>query len=594
MKLDSISICGFRSVAGLHELRVGKPTLLTGHNDAGKSTILEAVRFLLNDYVLGNDDPTYEVVTPTAGELTPRVPETWVEGTFALSATEQTDLALSASVRIRRISRTGGASVYELYSALPDDVRLQNYDKLLAPELKELVTQLGLTSVSTKKADLLDALAAAALAGPSTDAWVGAPAGLVKALPRVERFNPSGSTDAEESIRNALMTVYRGFVEEDTFRGEIADLEKTVSDRLVTQAAAMREHIMQRCSDIGDVQILPAVSLTAGLKATQISVTGKAGEIITLGHSGAGRARRISLAVWEFNTVLLPGSGDVVMLYDEPDTHLDYAHQREFMELVHKQCALDNVRMFIATHSMNLIDGIDIADVIHVRHVDDRTVAERLTDQTEIGQHLGAVAAALGLRNTVLLNERLFVGVEGATETAALPVLFRLATGQQLEAQGIALWACDNNEGAVLFAEFLVSHGRKVAFLVDADSKTNTKHVFSDRRLASRNLDPDVHGLYIGDPNEIEDVFGNDLWASVANARWPRNDGRAWNEQDIQTMREQPKFSKELETNFRASSDVSLSGKPAMVRALSLHLTDAEQIPQQLRDLFQELIARAN
>ena len=125
MKLDSVSVHGFRSVAALDGLAVGRPTLLTGHNDAGKSAILEAVRFLLNDTVLGEDDRTYEAVTPTPGQPTPRVSGTWVEGDFALSAVEQAELTLESSVKIRRISRDGSAAVFQILAAVPDEPRLR-------------------------------------------------------------------------------------------------------------------------------------------------------------------------------------------------------------------------------------------------------------------------------------------------------------------------------------------------------------------------------------------------------------------------------------------------------------------------------------
>ena len=149
---------------------------------------------------------------------------------------------------------------------------------------------------------------------------------------------------------------------------------------------------MSRCADTDNVQILPSVSIASGtgLKATQISVTSTAGEDVHLGEAGAGRARRVSLAVWEFTTGLLEDAGDVVILYDEPDTHLDYTHldythQREFMHLVRSQCALPNVKMMIATHSMNLIDGIDISDVVHIRHnAERRRLAKYLGDHSQV------------------------------------------------------------------------------------------------------------------------------------------------------------------------------------------------------------------
>ncbi len=90
---------------------------------------------------------------------------------------------------------------------------------------------------------------------------------------------------------------------------------------------------------------------------------------------------------------------------------------------------------------MNLIDGVDIADVVHLKLSDSgRTLVERLDGDTHDGIdfHLGQIAAAVGLRNSVLLHERCFLAVEGPTEQQCVPLLFRLSQGLPLQAAGIA------------------------------------------------------------------------------------------------------------------------------------------------------------
>ncbi len=222
-------------------------------------------------------------------------------------------------------------------------------------------------------------------------------------------------------------------------------------------------------------------------------------------NRGLGSARRISLAIWEWTSTLLSHEefGDVdpsaepapvkdaqpsvqtIVIYDEPDTHLDYGHQRKIMQLIREQSALPHVSVIVATHSMNLIDGVDIADVVHLRLAEGRTLIERLGANTHdaIDGHLGRITAAVGLRNSVLLHERCFLAVEGDTEQRVMPMLFRLSEGQSLQSAGIALWACFNNEGALHLARYLVEHGRSVMLMVDADSRTLPKGLFKEARL---------------------------------------------------------------------------------------------------------------
>ncbi len=515
-------------------------------------------------------------------------------GEFLLSTEEQQLLSLTEKVRIRRVSNSGAAALYEVEASVPDDERLRNLDGLSLALLKQYAAELGLKAEGPNKPHFYEVLRELAEISPSTMRWAQASAALVKALPSVLSFNPSGVSDAEETIRAALQTSYRAYEKDESLVGDIKKLELALEARVIEDAAKLRQHIMETIPDLGTVTIIPAVSFSSGLRQTQISITNPAGEAVHLGEAGAGRARRVSLAVWEFTAGLLESADDVVILYDEPDTHLDYAHQRNFMRLIDRQARLGHVRMLVATHSMNLIDGVDIADVVLLAHDDSfRTVAHVLADDSEIGNHLGAVAASLGLRNTVLLHERLFVGVEGATEMAAFPVLFRLATGRQLEACGIAMWSCDNNEGALKFAAFLNAHEREVVFLVDQDSKRNSKHLFSNKKLSEYGLTDAQHGIYLGNPNELEDLFDDSIWARVANRAWKKVDNTEWLEGEIASLRE-GKFSSALLELFKTGSEQGPKNKQELMVTLALNLRDAEEVPTALAEAFNILIARAS
>lgn len=600
MQLESISIFGFRSIAHLEDVRIGSPTLLTGHNDAGKSAFLDAVRFLLSEYQLTDRDPTYASGSIDGADTAQQEPSrkrrvltTSVVGRFRLSQSEQDQLALPADIRLRRILTEGASPTFEVEMPIPDDELLRDLDTLSLPELKSRVKAKGLKPEGSNKPELLAALRAAASAEPSTLGWGQAGSDVIKALPTPLSFNPSGVTDAEESIRAALQTAYKGHERNEEFRGSIRKLEEDLEAKVAADAGDLKDHIMKTIPDIGNVRIIPSVSFSAGLKNTQISITNAAGEAIHLGEAGAGRARRVSMAVWEYNTGLLSESGDFVILYDEPDTHLDYTHQRNFMQLIRRQTELPHVRMVIATHSMNLIDGVDISDVVLLKHNQEfRTTAHVLADDTEIGAHLGAVAASLGLRNTVLLHERLFVGVEGGTEEAAFPVLFRLATGSQLEACGIAMWSCDNNEGALKFAAFLNKHGRDVVFVVDQDSKKNSRHMFNTKKLAEYGLTETRHGIYLGHPDGLEDLFGNEIWVRVANRNWPRVDGDSWTDSEIDALRT-GKFSSQLLELVKSGSESGPRNKQELMTTLVLDLKDASEVPESLTTAFKILIDRA-
>lgn len=586
MLLEKITIRGFRSIESDLVISIGSPTILAGHNDAGKSAVLDAVAFLLGEVKMTDRDRTFGEAGPESGIT--RVSETIVEGEFLLRPEEQESLALSSSVKVRRAYRESGTTL-EILRAVPVDERLRDIDAQDVKTLKFRLNGLGL-SEGGNKPDLIGRLQELVATAESVDMWVPATTDLKRALPRVQRFDATSTQNPEDAILATLRTSYTSHTEDDTIRGDLAGLTEVLQARVAKDAEDLRTHIKHQCADIGEIDIHPVVRLDSGLKSLEVSAVNARGEQVHLGQSGTGRSRRIALAVWEFNANLLSGSSeDTVLLYDEPDTHLDYTNQRGFMNLLDEQSALPNVRSVVATHSMNLIDGVDISKVVHLRHYENRTIADQITDDSEVGSHLGAIAASLGLRNTVLLHERLFIGVEGATESRAFPILFKLATGRQLQACGIAIWPCDNNDGALRFAQYLRRHGRDVLLVVDQDSRD--LKMFSEQRLAAHDMRLGRDVLTVG-VREFEDSFTDNQWTACANREWPRSDGRPWNPSDFSEHRDS-KFSTKVERMVRENSTVEVSGKPEIMSTFALGLRTRDEVPIKIRDLFDTLIERA-
>ncbi|GIE81714.1 hypothetical protein Aph02nite_76640 [Actinoplanes philippinensis] len=640
MHLESIAVSGFRSLEKVDCIPLGRPTILTGHNDGGKTATLDAIAFLLGAYTLRDADRTFtrqihsdrgrdvlatdetpETATAADGDGQ-RVTHTWVEGTFRLSAAEQSDPGLTASVRIRRFAAQEQTPVLQAFRNVTADPDLRNLEGLKVTDLKVLATKHGLTAekVPSNKAGWVELLQAFANEAPHIDDWVDVPLDVHQRLPRLLRFGgEQASVDA--AVKTILNARYKVHVEAPRMHIRIRELETELSDLLRDDAAELCKHIMERCPDLAEVEVLPEVSFSGAFKSARLQLARTGGEAVAVDAAGAGRARRISLAVWEWaNEVLqtetrstVTDSGladtdgdengaqatqpDVVILYDEPDTHLDYSHQRRVMQLIRQQCDLPQIRMMIATHSMNLIDGVDIASIVHLTLRDNRTVMERLADESghnETDRHLAHIAAALGLRNSVLLHERLFVGVEGPTEQQSIPVLFRLATGMPLQSAGIALWACNNNEGALMFAKFLASHDRRVSVLIDADSLKNQK-IFGDDKFKKYGLDPDRDRLLIGgEDRELEYLFTDEQWAAVAQAKWPRTDSCPWTPDMIAKKRSAKKFSEELLLEFKTSSLEGPQTKPEMVYELVATFRTAEEVPEELHQHFSALIELAN
>jgi energy-coupling factor transporter ATP-binding protein EcfA2 len=573
---------------------------VAGPNDGGKTALLDALAFLMGSYHLDDADRSY---LPDSG--TARCAATSVEGRFTLDEWEQETFHLPAESRIRRISDAEGTRL-ECWSPLPADERLRDLAVLKAAALAALVREFGLEAATTRKADSLAALQAYAAEHSAGEDWLPATRELADRLPRLLQFG-GNVAEPNQAVKAALTARFQTHVKDPDLQGQLTELEREVQDRLRADSKSLCDHIKHRCPDLTEVSVEPDVSFTQSFRSANLQIMRNSTGPVELTRSGLGSGRRISLAIWEWTSELLseenasepepeehgesaPSPVQTIIVYDEPDTHLDYAHQRKVMSLILDQSKIPHVNVIVATHSMNLIDGVDIADVVHVRLTGGATTIERLGTEShgEIDRFLGKIATSVGLRNSVLLHERLFLAVEGATEQQAFPHLFRLSTGLSLQAAGIALWACDNNEGALHLAKYLVEHGRTVKVMIDADSRDNK--IFQEISLL-RNFGPRAREIvdFVGEDEgfrEFEELFPDELWARVADERWPR--GTSWSPEDFGIHRGR-KFSGAVQQMLQTGSETGPTGKPAMMVGLALSLRGPDEVPRQLREAFDEL-----
>ncbi|MGI5216785.1 ATP-dependent nuclease [Nocardia sp. CA-290969] len=606
MHLQKYSVRGFRSLADVTDIPIGSPTILAGPNDGGKSAALSALAFLLGSHTLTGDDRTY-----LSGESGGRCAITEVIGDFHLDTWEQQKFSLPASVRLRRWADEDLTPRYDLWGPVPDNEELRDLSEKRLPELKALASRLGHPSTNLAKfakPQLLEWLVDYGRENSSNEGWSGIPPDLTNRLPRIAEFE-GHSADPEAAIRSVLTTRFKSYMAEDGFKGRIRELETDARERLSIDAKPLADHIVERCNDIATVTVQPDVIFTPALRSTALRLERASGEQVRLDHSGRGSARRISMAVWEGTSDLLTGPVDneegpdvkpqvqLIVAYDEPDTHLDYHFQREVMEIIRRQGVAKHINVVVATHSMNLIDGVDICDVVLLK-LDGarRTMMQRLgtAEHAEFDRHLGAVAAAVGLRNSVLLHERCFLAVEGETEQLVIPILFSLSEGLQLQAAGIALWACGGNDGALQLASYLHKHGRSVMLMIDADSERKNRS-FNRSNLArhfGRNTDAVTRMLgQRSGVEELEELFDDETWARTANSAWPRSDG--WTPEHFAEHRGKSKFSAGVERMLREHSDKHPSGKPAMLWEVAIRLEHPDDVPNELRDIFADLRALA-
>jgi energy-coupling factor transporter ATP-binding protein EcfA2 len=601
LELESYAVEGFRALGQTAAIPVRAPTILTGANDGGKTSALNAL-----DFLLGGRNPVEADFTaegpPAEGDTEPlRAERIVVTGEFSLDEITGEKLGRSAgTIKIRRTVKPEEVPHYEVLDSLPADEDLRFLGDRKLQELRALCERLELKpdGKASAKASWLGPLERLATEGQYVEEWATASTEIVRSLPRCVMFSSTNEPDPERQITAALKVAFEQVLDDGTLTGPVREAEEKVRQILSDEAGDLCGHIAKRCPELSEIVVLPDVAFSEGFRSVEVRTSRGSTTGVALEKSGAGRRRRVNLAVWEWVQKLLESQPDhergVVIAYDEPDTHLDYGNQRDLVTLIQSQSQREGTRMLVATHSLNLIDRVSINDVVHLRLDNERTQVVRLLgeEHDETQEYLADISTAMGLRNSVLLHERCFVGVEGATETQALPLLFRTATGMSLQSAGIALIAGNSNEGALRVAEFLQSQGRRLAFVVDADSASGaTRKLFRKEKLDAIGIKPSqVH--YVG-AVELEDLFSDEQWIAAANQNWPRDDGREWVVADMAPVRMGSKFSAALMNILRGGSALAPRDKPGYLVALAQGLDSRDEVPSQLCDVFEELVSLA-
>jgi putative ATP-dependent endonuclease of OLD family len=279
----------------------------------------------------------------------------------------------------------------------------------------------------------------------------------------------------------------------------------------------------------------------------------------SLSMHGAGTNRRIwmGLLQWEREVARQRGGegASVLRLYDEPDVNLHPGAQRDLFATIsgwandpeaHTQC-------IVCTHAITMIDR---APLTAVRLLQTDEAGRRSVDRISAPggeaqvRLLNEIGRAIGLSNSALLYERAFLVFEGPSEQAALPLLYRTLFSRTVAEDGIVLVNLDGCGGWKSVLDVLFRNRMQLVHLVlDEDCRGgDAGDRISVHDLEELGCRPDFleqQITFVGH-KEFEDSFPDHLIVRALQAELPREDGRHWQETDLQPARKGDKFSHEL------------------------------------------------
>lgn len=192
-------------------------------------------------------------------------------------------------------------------------------------------------------------------------------------------------------------------------------------------------------------------------------------------------------------------SGLNVILMEEPENHLCFSNLRKMLsEIVTQQ---DSSQLIITTHSNMIASHLNLNNVLWIAN-----------NQVELLKKVNKDDAAFFVKSDdnsflqLLLSKKVFL-VEGATESLLLPKFYKQETGRTIEEDGVSVISC----GGISYKRYLSiaeTTKKKVAVITDNDGNQNritessvynsnheNQHVFMGKTIAEWTWEASVYAL---------------------------------------------------------------------------------------------------
>lgn len=187
-----------------------------------------------------------------------------------------------------------------------------------------------------------------------------------------------------------------------------------------------------------------------------------------------------------------------IWCFDEPETHLHPKAQRDFFNIL-KVLASKNFQILISTHSTMFVDASSTTEIYSFG---------KDNNYTNIGssKEIVDIHESLGVRNSDFLFYNKFLIVEGKTEEALMPELYKVYTGYTLREDNIQLITLDGCGNHALAEDMLQK-------LMTGFSKISDISIYildNDVRF-SMNKENDEITFLLG-RQDLEDSICSDLW----------------------------------------------------------------------------------
>ncbi len=599
LKLDSLYLENFKCYENSGKIPFHNLTVFIGENDAGKSTIYDAL-----DLVLNNNSPKSEDFRDGLNTIE-------IKMIFSLSVEieELSQYIIDDKVTIIKKYNRDSATILQILGRKFEVEDLNNYGTMKAADLIALLERLELPPKSNQDLRKESIMNYISEESPTTvNDYIDINWSQISAyLPLFQRYSSSDYGNPTSSVRKTLDLVYReAFYERDgngtySLKNDFSNLQNNIkqslNQKLETQ---LLSYIRKYNTDIQSVSGDFDIDFARGLNFSGLRIKNNANESRNIEQLGEGSKKKIFLSILEWDSEISLASShnrSIIRGYDEPDAYLHYNAQREMFYMIQRLAEDDesNIQSIICTHALTMIDRAPARTINHVIKNSDKSIVNFLTtnEDQDIIDFLNNVSQISGLKNTNIFYEKCFLLVEGEGEENALPVMYKTCFDRSLIECGVVLINLQTNGQWSNALKFLKSNKKNstVLFL-----DTDTQYPDSNSRVTKGKLEDigfDEHFLndncfFIG-TKEFEDVFSDLTYKNLCNDKFIKDNGSAWIENDFAQLRSADKFSEVLKQQLSRECKRSI-GKPEISLELAKKLSKDEiENIQSIKSLFEKI-----
>lgn len=462
MKLKAIKLKNFRGYRAETTISVRDMNVLTGKNDAGKSTILEALEIFFNNSVVKIEKGDLNVQARTAKdnkiELTCIFTELPVE--LVIDAANPTTLAaehllnIDGDFEVKKIYACGATVSKEKVMIVANHPTAVNGNDLLSlkrQQLRTRATDLGIAA-GTYNANINSEIRAAiwnavgnlnlALVELAVDdedakkAWEY----LSKWMPQYALFKSDReSTDGDDEVTNPMKVAINSALAE--VQAELAVIQQRVMDKAIDVAT-------RTLAKLHEMNPALANQLTPDFKADPkwagiFSLTLASDNDIPINKRGSGVRRLIVLNFFRAEAERRRNENNsqaIIYAFEEPENSQHPDHQGMLINAFQELADANNTQVFITTHNPALAGLVSEDDLYFVT----TNAQGEIVVDTGTGT-LRRIADTLGMLPQPL-SPRLLVCVEGPNDVSFFKIISAMISQTRADLPNLA-----NNPHVAIF-----------------------------------------------------------------------------------------------------------------------------------------------